>query len=83
MYLTRKCHTISNALRRKGWSEKIARQKAKERNPDLRNDYYYLLADFAYTTSSTSMNLDIMNEEHGCALIIDFHRSTLKCWRTV
>lgn len=25
---------------------KIARQKAKERNTDLRNDYYYLIADF-------------------------------------
>jgi transposase len=27
--------TISDALPRIGWSEKTARQKAKERNPDL------------------------------------------------
>lgn len=26
--------TVSNALRRKGWSKKIARQKAKEQNAD-------------------------------------------------
>lgn len=36
--------TISDALHRKGWSKKTARQKAKERNPDLRDDYCRLIS---------------------------------------
>ena len=39
--------TISDALHRKGWSKKTARQEAKERNLDLRDDYYYLILEFS------------------------------------
>lgn len=39
--------TISDALHRKGWSQKTARQKAKERNSDLRDDYCHLISEFS------------------------------------
>jgi transposase len=38
--------TISDALHRKGWSKKTARQKAKERNADLRDNYCHLISEF-------------------------------------
>lgn len=38
--------TISDALRRRGWSKKKARQKAKERNPVLRDEYCHLISVF-------------------------------------
>ena len=39
--------TISDALHREGWSKKTARQKARERNPDLHNNYCYLISEFS------------------------------------
>ncbi|KAJ5703719.1 hypothetical protein N7493_010857 [Penicillium malachiteum] len=39
--------TISDALHRIGWSKKTARQKAKERNSDLRDDYCHLISEFS------------------------------------
>lgn len=38
--------TISDALHRKGWSKKTVRQKAKELNLDLRDDYCHLISEF-------------------------------------
>src|SRR4051812_20172043 len=38
--------TISDALHHKRWSKKTARQKARELNADLRDDYCYLIAEF-------------------------------------
>lgn len=38
--------TIKDALNRKGWSKKTARQKAKEQNADLRDDYCHLISEF-------------------------------------
>nr|BAC54731.1 putative transposase [Aspergillus oryzae] len=37
---------IRRALSSKGWSKKAARQKAKERNSDLRDMYFHLISDF-------------------------------------
>jgi len=39
--------TTSDALHRIGWSKKTTRQKATERNPDLRDDYYHLISEFS------------------------------------
>jgi len=41
--------TISDALHRKGWSKKTARQKAKERNPDLRDGAMILRVSSIYS----------------------------------
>ena len=38
--------TISDALHNKGWSKKTARQKAKEQNADLRDEYFHFISDF-------------------------------------
>lgn len=47
--------TISDALHRIGWSKKTARQTAKERTPDLRDDYYHLILEFS---SNHLVNVD-------------------------
>ncbi|BCS00026.1 uncharacterized protein AKAW2_50367A [Aspergillus luchuensis] len=60
--------TISNALHRKGWSKKIARQKAKERNADLRDEYFHDIAEFR------SYQL-IFVDESGCDKRIGFRRT--------
>lgn len=39
--------TISEVSHRRGWSKKRARQKAKESNPDLCNDYCHLISEFS------------------------------------
>ncbi|KAJ6150244.1 hypothetical protein N7471_001443 [Penicillium samsonianum] len=38
--------TISRALKSKGWSKKTARVMARERNLDLRDEYYHFISDF-------------------------------------
>ena len=38
--------TISDALHCRGWSKKAVRQRAKERNADLRDEYSHLISDF-------------------------------------
>jgi len=60
--------TISDALYRKGWSKKTARQKAKECNPDLRDDYCPLILEFS------SYHLVYMDES-GCDKRIGIRRT--------
>lgn len=60
--------TISDALRRIGWSKKTARQKAKERNADLRDDYCHLISEFR------SYHL-VYVDESGCDKRIGFRRT--------
>lgn len=60
--------TISDALHRKGWSKKTARQKAKERNADLRDDYCHLISEFC------SYHL-VYVDESGCDKRIGFRRT--------
>ncbi|OGE55430.1 hypothetical protein PENARI_c004G00238 [Penicillium arizonense] len=60
--------TISDALHRKGWSKKNARQKAKERNADLRDDYSHLISEFG------SYHL-VYVDESGCDKWIGFRRT--------
>lgn len=60
--------TISDSLRRKGWSKKTARYKAKERNADLRDDYCHLVSEFA------SYHL-VYVDESGCDKRIGFRRT--------
>ncbi|OQD86930.1 hypothetical protein PENSOL_c082G07324 [Penicillium solitum] len=60
--------TISDALRRTGWSKKTARQKAKERNADLRDDYCHLVSEFC------SYHL-VYVDESGCDKRIGFRRT--------
>jgi transposase len=50
---------IRRALQYAGWSKKKARQKARERNPDLRDEYFHLISDF-------SSNQLIFVDESGC-----------------
>lgn len=38
--------SISRALRSQGWSRKAARVKAKERNLDLRDEYFHYISEF-------------------------------------
>jgi transposase len=60
--------TISNTLHRIGWSKKVARQQAKERNADLRDEYMYFISDFS------SYHL-VFVDESGCDKRIGFQRS--------
>lgn len=60
--------TISDTLHRKGWSKKTARQKAKERNADLRDDYCHIISEFC------SYHL-IYVDESGCDKRIGFRRA--------
>lgn len=60
--------TISDTLQRNGWSKKTARQKAKERNPDLRDDYCNLISEFS------SYHL-VYVDESGCDKRIGFRRT--------
>ncbi|KAJ5708640.1 hypothetical protein N7488_008441 [Penicillium malachiteum] len=39
-------YTMSRALRSRGWTKKVARRIAQERNADLRDYYLYQLSDF-------------------------------------
>lgn len=60
--------TISDALHRIGWTKKNARQKAKERNADLRDDYSHLISEFC------SYHL-VYVDESGCDKRIGFRRT--------
>jgi transposase len=37
---------ISRALKREGWSNKKSKQQARERNPDLRDDYFHIISNY-------------------------------------
>lgn len=52
----------------KGWSKKTARQKAKERNADLRDEYSFLISEFS------SYHL-VYVDESGCDKRIGFRRN--------
>ncbi|KAJ5084558.1 hypothetical protein NUU61_009137 [Penicillium alfredii] len=60
--------TISDALHRKGWSKKTARQKAKERNIDLRDDYCHLISEFCLYHL-------VQVDESGCDKRIGFRKT--------
>lgn len=60
--------TISDALYRKGWLKKTTRQKVKERNADLRDNYYYLISEFC------SYHL-VYVDKSGCDKRIGFRRT--------
>ncbi|EED14549.1 conserved hypothetical protein [Talaromyces stipitatus ATCC 10500] len=61
-------YCISRALDREGWSKKTAKQKARERNADLRDEYSYFISDFC------SYHL-IYVDESGCDKRIGFRRT--------
>lgn len=60
--------TVSDALHHKGWSNKTARQKAKERNADLRDEYFHDISEFC------SYHL-IYVDESGCDKRVGFRRT--------
>ena len=60
--------TISDTLHQKGWSKKIARQKARERDEDLRDEYWHDISEFS------SYHL-IYVDESGCDKRIGFRRT--------
>lgn len=62
--------SISRALTSIGWSKKTAKQKAKERSPDLRDSYVHYLSDFH------SYQL-VYVDESGCDKRIGFRRTAL------
>jgi transposase len=59
---------ISRALKSEGWSKKTAKQKAKERNADLRDAYFHFISDFC------SYHL-VYVDESGCDKRIGFRRT--------
>jgi transposase len=59
--------SISRALVSKGWSKKTARVKARERNLDLRDEYFHFISDFH------SYHL-VFIDECGCDKRIGFRR---------
>jgi transposase len=59
---------ISKALKSIGWSKKVARREAKERNPDLRDYYLHSLSEFR------SYHL-VYVDESGCDKRIGFRRT--------
>jgi transposase len=61
-------YTISRALRSQGWTKKVARRIAQERNADLRNYYLHQLSDFR------SYHL-IFIDESGCDKRAGFRRT--------
>lgn len=60
--------SVSRALQSKGWSKKTARVKARERNLDLRDEYYHFISDFK------SYHL-VYVDESGCDKRIGFRRT--------
>ncbi|KAJ5111749.1 hypothetical protein NUU61_001379 [Penicillium alfredii] len=60
--------SISRALASKGWSKKTARVKARERNKDLRDEYFHFISDFH------SYHL-VYVDESGCDKRIGFRRT--------
>ncbi|KAJ5697657.1 hypothetical protein N7488_011341 [Penicillium malachiteum] len=61
-------YTISRALRSRGWTKKVARRIAQERNADLRDYYHYQLSDFR------SYHL-VYIDESGCDKRAGFRRT--------
>ena len=55
--------SIRRALKREGWSKKASKQKARERNTNLRDAYstFILYQTFPLITLSMWMNLDAIN----------------------
>jgi transposase len=60
--------TISRTLASIGWSKKVARQKAKERNKDLRDEYVHYISDF-------STDQLVFVDESGCDKRAGFRRT--------
>lgn len=60
--------SIRRALKTAGWSKKAARQKAKERNADLRDAYFHYISDFS------SYQL-VYVDESGCDKRIGFRKT--------
>jgi hypothetical protein len=60
--------TISRALKREGWSKKVSKQKARQRNPDLRDGYMHYISDFL------SYHL-VFVDESGCDKRAGFRRT--------
>ncbi|KAF4262843.1 hypothetical protein CNMCM8812_004371 [Aspergillus fumigatus] len=61
--------SISRALKYKGWSKKTAKQKARQRNPELRDEYFHFISDFC------SYHL-VYVDESGCDKRIGFRRTS-------
>ncbi|EED22757.1 TPR domain protein [Talaromyces stipitatus ATCC 10500] len=59
---------ISRALKREGWSKKTSKQKASQRNADLRDGYMHLISDFR------SYHL-VYVDESGCDKRAGFRRT--------
>jgi hypothetical protein len=57
--------SVCHGLKQEGWSNKAAKQKAKERNADLRDTYFYFISDFS------SYHL-VYVDESGCDKRIGF-----------
>lgn len=60
--------SISRALASKGWSKKAARVKARERNLELRDEYFHYLSDFQ------SYHL-VYGDKSGCDKRVGFRRT--------
>lgn len=60
--------SISRALTSKSWSKKIAQVKARERHPDIRDEYSHFISDFK------SYHL-VYVDESGCDKRIGFRRT--------
>lgn len=60
--------SISRALKREGWSKKTSKQKARQRNPELRDGYLHLTSDFQ------SYHL-VYVDESGCDKRAGFRRT--------
>jgi hypothetical protein len=60
--------SISRALKHEGWSKKTAKQKARQRNPDLRDEYFNFISDFC------SYHL-VYVDESGCDKRIGFRKT--------
>lgn len=60
--------SIHHTLKREGWSKKVAKQKARERNADLRDAYFHYISDFS------SHHL-VYVDESGCDKRIGFRKT--------
>lgn len=59
--------SISRALKHEGWSKKTAKRKARQRNLELRDEYFHFISDFR------SYHL-VYVDESGCDKMIGFRR---------
>lgn len=53
--------SVQRALSRAGWTKKMARQKAKEQNPRLRDFYQHKLSEFRSYHCVSLMNPDVID----------------------